>query len=154
MQKAVACSPMCLFPLHRDSFVLYVKVIYLPDYLTFWRMRHKVLRLACPVSKSFLRSWAQPEKNMLQRPHVCGAQHTGSPGIPRCLVRWLQTALLPFCLAALCIPCSAAVSAVPVVLEGMKAFHTTVSDFTEYSELEGTHKDHQVQVLVNGLHGH
>lgn len=64
------------------------------------------------------------------------------------LVRMLQTAfLLPFYLAALCIPGSAAVSAVPVFLEEMKAFHRAVSVFTEYSESEGIHKDHQVQAF-------
>ena len=52
LQRAVACSPACLFPLHRESFVLYLKVIYLPDYLTLWKIRCRTFRLACLVNKS------------------------------------------------------------------------------------------------------
>lgn len=48
----MARSPAWLFPLYRDSFVLYLKCIYLPDNLTFWKIRCGTFRLAQPVNKS------------------------------------------------------------------------------------------------------
>lgn len=48
----MACYPACLFPLHRESFVLYLKVIYLPDYLPLWKIRLRMFRLACLVNRS------------------------------------------------------------------------------------------------------
>lgn len=122
MQKAVPCSAACLFPLHRDSFVLYLKVIYLPDCLTFWKIRHRMFRLACPVNKSmFPKELVTARGGYAPGTSSRWGPHTGSPGT--LLASRLQTVfLLPFCLAALCIVCSAAVSAVPVFLEGLKAF--------------------------------
>lgn len=134
MQKAVACSPACVFPLHRGSFVLYVRVIYLADYLTFWRMRHKMFRLACPVSKNMFPKELGTAREEYAPEASCMGPSTEAAQAPP----WLQTAfLLPFCLAALCIPCSAAVSAVPLFLEGMKAFHKTVSDFQNILSRKG-----------------
>lgn len=91
---------------------------YLPDYLTFWKIRCRMSRLACPVNRRVF-----PEELGTDRegcvPGVCfrdlisrGArnrQPTVPSGIPP-----------PFLPAAPCTACSAAASAAPVFLGRLK----------------------------------
>lgn len=93
-----------------------------------------MFRLACPVSKNMFPKELGTAREEYAPEASCMGPSTEAAQAPP----WLQTAfLLPFCLAALRIPCSAAVSAVPLFLEGMKAFHKTVSDFQNILSRKG-----------------